>query len=289
MTDTLIDRLTAEGRAPAEIVAAIDATATVVRTPCGDGTMAWRCWGDGPALVLLHGGHGAWTHWIRNVEALSRHFRVMAADMPGYGESAMAPEPYTAASLAEIVLRGVRTMQGDAPFNLAGFSFGGVVGGHVAAQAAATCASLTLVGSNGMGLTRPPTEPMASWRRLTDPAEIAAAHRQNLRILMIADPANIDDLAVHLQTRTTEKTRIKSRPISLTDTLRQALAQVTARISGIWGARDSTAGPHLPAREALLKSFQPDAPFRVIPEAGHWVAYEAAKPFNATLTALLAR
>lgn len=27
----------------------------------------WRRWGSGPALVLLHGGHGNWMHWVRNV------------------------------------------------------------------------------------------------------------------------------------------------------------------------------------------------------------------------------
>jgi pimeloyl-ACP methyl ester carboxylesterase len=164
-----------------------------------------------------------------------------------------------------------------------------VVGGHVAAQAGSRCASLTLVGSNGLGLVRPTLEPMGSWRRLTDDAEIQAVHRRNLGILMIADPAKIDAFAVHLQTRTTRRTRIKSRPISLTDTLRTALGRVTARISGIWGERDATAGPMLAEREQLLQSIQPGARFRVIPGAGHWVAYEAPTAFNATLSALLER
>lgn len=278
-----------EGKTPAAVVAAVAARGREIRTPCGDGTMVWREFGSGPTLALLHGGHGAWSHWVRNVGPLSRHFRVLACDMPGYGDSAMVPEPYSAASIAEIVVRGLQTIvPATETYHVTGFSFGGVCGGHVAAQSGARCASLTLVGSNGLGLTRPEIGPMASWRKITDPAELAAAHRQNLGILMIADPAKIDDLAIHLQTTNTRRTFIKSRPISLTATLREALARVTAPINGIWGERDATVGT-MAERPALLDSIQPGAAkrFRVIPGAGHWVAFEAADAFNATLTDLL--
>ena len=30
--------------------------------------------GSGPTLLLLHGGTGSWTHWVRNIEPLSRRF-----------------------------------------------------------------------------------------------------------------------------------------------------------------------------------------------------------------------
>jgi len=277
-----------DGQSPAELVAAVAAAARKLRTTCGDGTMLWRSWGAGPTVVLLHGGHGAWSHWIRNVQPLARRFTVIAADMPGYGDSAMAPEPYSAASIAEILLRGLGEIVPEGErFHVAGFSFGGVVGGHVAALAGPRCASFTLVGSNGLGLRRPELAPMGSWRRATDAAELAAVHRRNLAILMIADPAKIDDLAVHLQTENTRRTFIKSRPISRTDTLRSALGTLTAQVNGIWGERDATAGEFLRDREALLRALQPSSRFRVIPGAGHWVAYEAADAFNATLSDLL--
>src|SRR5262245_48453811 len=99
---------TVESKTPAELVSAVAARAREIRTPCGDGTMVWRQFGSGPYLALLHGGHGAWSHWIRNVEVLAQHFTVLACDMPGYGDSAMVPEPYTAASIAEIVTRGLQ-------------------------------------------------------------------------------------------------------------------------------------------------------------------------------------
>ena len=64
----------------------------VTEVACGD--MVWRAWGDGPPLVLLHGASGSWTHWIRNVLPLAAHRRVLAADMPGYGDSDAPAEPW---------------------------------------------------------------------------------------------------------------------------------------------------------------------------------------------------
>jgi pimeloyl-ACP methyl ester carboxylesterase len=279
-----------DGEAPAEIVAAIAGRAREIRTPCGDGTMLWRAYGSGPCLALLHGGHGAWSHWIRNVEPLGRRFTVLAADMPGYGGSARPPEPYSAASIAEIVARGLaEIVPAGERYHVAGFSFGGVVGGNVAALAGARCASITVVGSNGLGLKRPALEPMGSWRRLTDPDAIRVVHRRNLGILMIADPARIDELAVHIQTTNTARTFVASRPISRTGALREGLERLAAgtQLNGIWGARDATAGEFLPERERLFRALRPQARFRVIPDAGHWVAYEAADRFNTTLTELL--
>src|SRR6266581_2374197 len=89
------------------LVEGIAEEAERVETPCGDGTMVWRCWGSGPPLVLLHGGYGSWTHWIRNVLPLSRQFTVIAADLPGLGESATPPEPWTARGLAAIIVEGL--------------------------------------------------------------------------------------------------------------------------------------------------------------------------------------
>ncbi|WP_437343272.1 alpha/beta fold hydrolase [Rhodococcus pyridinivorans] len=46
--------------------------------------------GEGPVVMLLHGGGpGAtgWSNYAPNIEALSRHFRVVVPDMPGWGDS----------------------------------------------------------------------------------------------------------------------------------------------------------------------------------------------------------
>ena len=268
------------------IVEGVAAEAQRIETPCGDGGMVWRIWGAGPPLVLFHGGYGSWTHWIRNVLPLSRAFTVIAPDLPGLGESANPPEPHTAEGLARILVEGLDIV---APrrerLHLAGFSFGGVLGGHVAAQFGDRVRAFIVVGSNGLGLIRQPTDlqrvpPGASGE------EALAVHRHNLGALMIADAAKIDELAVYVQSTNAPRGRVRSRRFSRTGTLIQALPRVTAQLSGIWGGRDAGAYPYLDERRRVLDEIQPGLRFEIIPGAGHWVAYEAADRFNPLLAAI---
>ena len=264
-------------------VEGVAAEAQRIETPCGAGTMVWRVWGSGPPLILLHGGYGSWTHWIGNVLVLARRFTVIAPDLPGLGESSTPPEPHTAEGLAAIIVEGLDiVLSKDAAPHIVGFSFGGVLGGHVAAQLGDRLRALTLVGSNGLGLVRQPT----ALQRVpagVSAEEALAVHRRNLGALMIADPAKIDELAVYIQSQNAPRGRVRSRRFSRADTLARALPLVKARLDGIWGARDATAYPHLDERARVLRSFQPGARFEVIAGAGHWVQYEAAERFNPLL------
>ena len=265
------------------IVEGVAAEAERIETPCGAGTMVWRVWGNGPPLVLMHGGYGSWTHWVRNVLALARKFTVVAPDLPGLGESATPPEPHTAEGLAAIVVEGLDiVLPRDTAPHIAGFSFGGVLGGHVAAQLGDRLRALTLVGSNGLGLVRQPTD-LQRVPASSSAEEALAVHRHNLGALMIAGPAKIDDLAVYIQSQNAPRGRVRSRRFSRADTLARALPLVRVPLDGIWGERDATAYPHLDERARVLRSFRPGARFEVIAGAGHWVQYEAADRFNPLL------
>ena len=269
-----------------ETVAFVDgvaAEAQRIETPCGDGGMVWRVWGSGPPLVLLHGGYGSWMHWIRNVLVLARHFTVIAPDLPGLGESATPPEPHSAEELARIIIDGLATiLPGGERFHLAGFSFGGVLGGHVAASLGEQVRGFTIVGSNGLGLPRQPTE-LERQKPGGTVEELLAIARHNLGVLMIADKDKIDDLAVYIQYTNAPRGRVRSRRFSRAGTLIQALPRVTAQLSGIWGGRDAGAYPYLDERKRALGEIQPGLRFEIIPGAGHWVAYEAADRFNPIL------
>lgn len=273
---------------PAEIISRIDSLSERHTTPCGKGHMVWRIWGRGIPLVLLHGGYGSWNHWIRNVLPLSEHFMVIAADMPGLGESDMPPIPYTPMSLAEIIAKGIgQILPTPGRFHLTGFSFGGILGGHVAALLGERVATLTLIGAGGLGLPRGDTGGLEKRRQDMTPEALAALHRRNLKILMVAEPAMADDLAVYLQDVNTQRARIRSAPVSQDDALRRVLPQVSAALKGIWGERDVTTGGHLAEREALLRELHPELDFQIVEGTGHWVAYESPELFHEILLDML--
>lgn len=270
---------------PAEIVAGIDEQAEKISTGYAEGAMVWRSWGSGPPLLFLHGGSGSWTHWIRNVQALAGRYRVIAPDMPGFGDSGPAAEPPSSETAADAVALGLPKVTGGEPVMIVGFSFGSMVGTWLAKKLPDQVAALVLVGAVGMGLRRNTIE-FQSWRRLKDD-ERREAHRANLRALMIYDPSRIDDLAIHLQSENTRRTRINTRRFVRSTPLKDNLPDSDVALAGIWGEHDATAAPYLDERREFIHSLRPDAPFEVIKGIGHWVQYEGADAFNATLTRVL--
>src|SRR2546430_17050034 len=119
----------------AAFVSRMESFGTRAVIPCEAGAMVWRIWGEGPPLVLLHGASGSWTHWIRNILPLAARFRVLVPDMPGFGDSDAPPEPHTADGLADLLAASLDVMlPPPARFDLAGFSFGGIIGSLVAAR-----------------------------------------------------------------------------------------------------------------------------------------------------------
>jgi pimeloyl-ACP methyl ester carboxylesterase len=273
---------------PAAFLDRLDRTATRSETPCGDGTMVWRSWGEGPVLVLFHGGAGSWRHWAHNIDALSEQYRLLVPDQPGLGESAFPPDGDDAMAVAKILAHGIDTVLGvDTRYDVAGFSFGGTMATCVGAIHGARVRSVTIVGSSGVGPSGSAVE-LLKVRHLAG-EERVATHRINLNRLMIAGPAKIDELALAIQEWNTRHSRLKTPTLSRSGALPRALAQVVAPVNGIWGELDAPANPRAPQRVVALRALRPDADVRMIPGAGHWVAYEAPERFNAMLLEMLKR
>lgn len=282
--------LAALGATPDAILAHVDGLARHIETPCGEGSLAWRVWGEGAPMLLLHGGYGSWTHWIRNILPLARNRQVIAVDLPGLGASASAPKPATPESMAAIVVDGLRhVLPQGGTVDVVGFSFGGVLGGHVATQLGDGLRHFVIVGSNGLGLPPSPLPVMRSWRQQPDRAARREVHRETLAAMMFGDAALIDLLALDMQEVNAEAGRVRSPEISGTDTLARVLPGLRGRFTGIWGEHDNIARGALAARRAVLHAADPMAAFHVIPGAGHWVNYEATEAFHTILSGILCR
>ena len=57
------------------------------------GRVAWHLAGSGRPLLLVHGGTGSWTHWLRAIPELARGYQLLMPDLPGFGDSDLPPGP----------------------------------------------------------------------------------------------------------------------------------------------------------------------------------------------------
>ena len=284
-----------EPKLPA-VAAVLDAEARHHHTPCGDGEMAWRQWGAGPPVILVHGGSGSWTHWLRTIPALQPHYTVIACDLPGLGESAMPVSPPTPASSAVALAAGIRQLtgpdirRGGPKPRIVAFSFGAHVATLALKELGSEVLSFTITGCSALGLRGPKDMPGLPKERSTMAADDRRdVHRRVLEMLMFGDPVRIDDLAIDLQAENVRQARFRSREFALTDQVRQGLAHVEVPLAAIWGEKDAVARPSVAAVFEVLREHHPELVTRVIPGAGHWAMYEAPEAYNAALLEMLAR
>jgi len=271
---------------PAAIVADFERRARRFETPCGDGSLVWRAWGSGPPVLLTHGGHGAWSHWIRNIDALAAERTVWALDLPGLGESALPPREDHEA-ISDAIAAGLRRLIApDLPVDIVGFSFGGVASAHLAAFHPELVRRLIVVDTGGLDLPMGHID-VRGIRGLAD-AERSAVLRANLLSLMLHDPASVDALALHLQAINGRRARIQAEKLVLPDKLLLVLPRVSVQLDAIWGEHDNP-HPDPAAQASVFRRFHPDLDFRVIPDAGHWAMYERPAAFNRTVLDLLSR
>lgn len=275
---------------PFEPVETLQARAERTETPCGDGALVWRRWGPagGRPVVLLHGGSGSWTHWLRNIDALAdAGHAVLVPDLPGFGESAPPPDGHDADVLPGWLEPGLQALVGDAPVDLVGFSFGALVAGLWAQARPARVARLVLVGSPGLSADLLPPLDLRRWDALPPGPAREAVHRHNLLQLMLAHENAATPLAVALHAANVERDRLRKRRLMLTDALVRVLPVLACPVHGIWGAQDVLVRHRLPLISQVLSTAPGFQSLDMLPDAGHWVQFEAAPAFNAALAAVL--
>ena len=249
------------------------------------GQAVWHVWGTdkGEPLVLLHGGSGSWTHWVRNVLHLAHYRTVWALDLPGSGDSDLPTGvadaddlvPYVAALLTH-------TFNGKA-VDVMGFSFGAMTAGLVAAAHPHLIRQLVMVGAPGLGLFGRDL-PMRGMQLGMNEAAQRAVHQHNLKAMMFAHADTVTDDVVDLQQANVARDRLRRRRIARTDVLARAQTQWTCPVHGVWGEFDALYTNKLSQVPQVLSRMNS---FKVVPDAGHWVMFERADAFHAAIDPLL--
>ena len=276
--------------APETVLAECEARSRRVETPCGLGVMVWRVWGpekpDSPPLVLGHGGQGAWSHWIRNIDALAQHYAVIVPDLPGHGDSAM-PGAVDHDTISANIAAGMREiLVGGQQANFVGFSFGGAVFAHFAARYPDLVRRVVVVGTGG--LDTPHGHIDLGRVGGLEGEDRRAAIKRNLLGLMLHHPDTVDEMAMHLLVANGRQARLPVVDLVIPDKVLDALPRLTVPLDAIWGEFDRP-HPDPALQEFVLRRFQPDMDFRVIADAGHWAMYERPEAFNAALLDMLSQ
>ena len=268
-------------------LSAIEKNCNKVFIKSKDSKVCWRSWGKGKPLILLHGGYGSWAHWIKQAIPFSKNYNVLIPDMPGFGESEDLTLPHTpekiSANIAETLLKLISPE--ETPI-ICGFSFGGLIAGHLSynlIERGLNPEKLILVGPGGLGAKRGEMRNMIPRHSKMSEEEIYQAHKTNLEILMMHDATKVDDWSVHIQKQNTDAHRIKSRPISSTDTLARILEKQDVPLFLLWGEKDASVGVYLEDRMSILRDINSKVRFHVEYNLGHWIMYENDVIFNKIL------
>lgn len=239
-----------------------------------------------PALVLMHGTGGHLEAFSKNIESLSRRFRVICYDFPGHGYTTLTDHDL---ELAEYVnhLRGLFDVLGVERAHLCGESLGGWVAMKFAVTHPTSVDRLVLNTPGGTMLVPRVMD------RVRELSQAAADHpdretiRSRLEWLM-ADPASVTDELIEVRQQIYSQpgfSRSMRHLLCLQDPeIRERnlvsddeLAVIHAPTLVIWTSDD----PSGPAAAGLhLAKAIPDAVFQLIPGAGHWPQWEQRDPYN---------
>ncbi|MFK4794051.1 alpha/beta fold hydrolase [Sphingobium sp. ZW T5_29] len=269
-----------------------DTTSRFLET--ANGRLHYHEAGSGPALLLLHGsgpGVTGWANFAGNLPLFARHFRTIILDAPGYGKSdPVDGDPVTVARDAVLALMdGLRIDRA----HVIGNSYGGIVGGHLAAAHPDRVLRYITIGGIGFNITS--TFPNEGLTRLVDFIENPT--RDNIVAWlesMVFDKSIITDELIDMRYKAALEpvTMASSRKMytrSALDFIAQSMTgpAVSQRIDYLgriqaptlitWGRDDKVSpldGALLPMRVI------PNAELHVFPRCGHWAMIECKERFE---------
>jgi pimeloyl-ACP methyl ester carboxylesterase len=114
---------------------------------------------DRPAMVFVHGLSGSWQNWLLNIPAFMDSHRVIAPDLPGFGESPMPREEISIQGYARILDGLLGELDVDSAV-LIGNSMGGFVAAELALSFSTRVERLVLVSAAGLSIEEVRREPL---------------------------------------------------------------------------------------------------------------------------------
>ena len=249
--------------------------------------------GEAPAVVLLHGGGpgaSGLSNYSRNTEALSRRFRVLVPDMPGYGRSSKHVDHSDPFGYLADTIRGVLDELGIGRAHLVGNSYGGAAALRLALDTPQRVGKLVLMGPGGIGTTRGlPTDGLKSLLSYYgDEGPSREKLATFIRTYLVYDGAAVPDELIDLRYQASIDPEVVAnpplrRPSGLRTLWRmdltrdKRLRRLATPTLVLWGRDDKV---NRPAGGPMLLNLMPNAELVMTSHTGHWMQWERAELFN---------
>jgi pimeloyl-ACP methyl ester carboxylesterase len=256
--------------------------------------------GSGPALLFIHGLAGCWQNWLENIPAFAAQYRVVAVDLPGFGESEMPDRPISISGYAR-ALDALCDQLGIQSVRLVGNSMGGYVAAEMTIRSPARVEALCLVAAAGLSVERARADRQRGLRHRTENLlffYVAWLARRYPRLalrprvrrwmlgLVVAHPEELPGPLIAEQVRGINKPGVNPALDALTRyPIRDRLGEIACPTLIVWGDSDRLVPLSDAAEFAWLISGSRRLTYE---DTGHAPMLERPDRFNADLGAFLA-
>jgi len=261
----------------------------VERVEVGALTIAYERRGDGPPLVLLHGGMSDHREWRRQLDGLSDGFTVVAWDAPGCGASSDPPETFRMADYADSLAGLIEALGLDRPHVL-GLSWGSTLALELHWRRPEIPRSLVLAAAYaGWAGSLPPEEVAHRLERLLAQIERPArewVHEYTPTLLTERAPA---ETVAELEAIMADSRPAGLRPMLLAMAeadLREVLPTISVPTLLLYGEEDARSPGDV---AAAMHAAIPGSTLVVLPGVGHQANVEAPEAFNDAVRTFLRR
>jgi pimeloyl-ACP methyl ester carboxylesterase len=253
--------------------------------------------GSGPPLLFVHGLSGCWQNWLENIPHFARTHRVIAPDLPGFGESEMPEREISMPGYASFLDALCDQLGIEGALPVVGNSMGGLIAAELTLVAPSRVERLALVSPAGVSSESVRREPilaitqLLSWMDLMgQPHRKTIAGRPGARRLalgLVCDRADLlpAETIYQLMQGAGKPGFLPAQRAILGHPLCERLHQIACPTLIVWGRDDRI----IPVRDAeRLKEYIPHARKVVWPRTGHVSMLERPDAFNALLEEFLA-
>jgi pimeloyl-ACP methyl ester carboxylesterase len=252
-----------------------------------------------PPVIFIHGLSGCWQNWLENIPFFARERRVIAVDLPGFGQSEMPVDEISISGYAATIDALMEEL--DIPTaQIVGNSMGGFIGAELAINHPERVERLVLVAAAGLSVEYIRTERTRGLRHQAENVAFfyigwlasrshTVVERRRLRtallLLVAAHPGKLPSALTIEQVGGSGKPGFSDALEAMMHyPLRDRLEKISCPTFIVWGDKDRL----VPVRDAaIFEKLIPDARAVIYKDTGHITMMERPARFNRDVQAFL--